>query len=280
MGTQRMRAAVLSGPRRFEIVQVDHTVPALLRLDCPGMRLAVLSDIHGNVWALEAVLDDARRLGADLIVNLGDVLSGPLEPAATADLLMSLELPTLAGNHERQLLACAHEEGGPSDRFAFERTTERHRAWLAGLPPVLELSDEILACHGTPASDLVYFLEEIHPGGSRAAPREAVEGHARGIERRLVLCGHSHVPRAVSICGGRLVVNPGSVGLQAYDGERPHFHAHENLSPHARYAICERGPAGWGVSHRCVAYDHGKAAATARRNGREDWARWLETGRV
>jgi putative phosphoesterase len=244
------------------------------------MRIAVLSDIHGNVRALEAVLDDVRRLGADQIVNLGDVLSGPLEPAATADLLMSLQLPTLAGNHERQLLACEGGNGGVSDRYAFEHTTERHRAWLAGLPPVIELSEEIFACHGTPASDLVYFLEEVDPGGARAAAPAAVETHARGVDRRLILCGHSHLPRARSISGGRLVVNPGSVGLQAYDADLPHVHAMENGSPHARYAICERGRVGWNVSHRCVAYEHGKAAATARRNGREDWARWLETGRV
>jgi predicted phosphodiesterase len=244
------------------------------------MRIAVLSDIHGNVFALEAALADVKRQGADVVVNAGDILSGPLEPAATADLLLSLGLPTIAGNHERQLLACASARGGASDQFAFEHTTERHRAWLRTLPPVLEIEDDVLVCHGTPSSDVVYFLEEVGPSGSRAAPPGVVEARARGVSRSLVLCGHSHKPRAAALSDGRLVVCAGSVGLQAYDDDRPHPHVHENGSPHARYVLCERGPAGWSVTFRCVPYEHGKAAAAARRHGREDWARWLETGRV
>jgi predicted phosphodiesterase len=244
------------------------------------VRIAALSDIHGNVWALEAVLDDARRRGADVVVNLGDVLSGPLEPAATADLLMGLGLPTVAGNHERQLLACEGAPGGASDQFAFEHTTEAHRAWLRGLPLTHALSPEMLLFHGTPATDNVYLLEEVGPGGARAAALPFVEAHVREAAQPLLLCGHSHKPRAVAISGGRLVVNPGSVGLQAYDSTWPGPHVIENLSPHARYALCERGPAGWSVEHRCVPYPHGKAAATARRNERDDWARWLESGRA
>jgi Icc-related predicted phosphoesterase len=60
------------------------------------MRIAAVSDIHGNIWALEAVLADAKDAGADLVVNCGDILSGPLEPSATADLLASLSLPRSA----------------------------------------------------------------------------------------------------------------------------------------------------------------------------------------
>lgn len=245
------------------------------------MRIAVLSDIHGNVFALEAALADVKRQGADVVVNAGDILSGPLEPTATADLLLSLGLPTIAGNHERQLLACEAARGSASDQFAFEHTTERHRAWVRGLPPVLEIGEEVLVCHGTPSKDFVYFLEEVGPSsGSRAAPLGLVEERAGGVSRGLVLCGHSHKPRAAAISGGRLVVCAGSVGLQAYDDDRPYPHVHENGSPHARYVICERGRDGWSVTFRCVPYDHAEAAATARRNGREDWARWLETGRV
>ncbi|MDZ4355615.1 MAG: metallophosphoesterase family protein, partial [Variovorax sp.] len=70
------------------------------------MRIVALSDIHGNLPALNAVLADVARRGADLIVNCGDILSGPLWPAETAERLMALDLPTIAGNHERQLLRC------------------------------------------------------------------------------------------------------------------------------------------------------------------------------
>ncbi|RYY32762.1 MAG: metallophosphatase family protein, partial [Sphingomonadales bacterium] len=80
--------------------------------------LAVLSDIHGNLPALEAVIADAQAAGATRFVNLGDSLSGPLWPAETAALLMRLDWSTIAGNHERQLLTDAPERMNASDRFA------------------------------------------------------------------------------------------------------------------------------------------------------------------
>src|SRR5437868_12167617 len=101
------------------------------------MRVALISDIHGNRWALGAVLEHIAAQRVDAIWNLGDILSGPLEPAATADLLAPLALPTIRGNHERQLLACVERPGGPSDQFAFIHTEARHRDWLRGLPATL-----------------------------------------------------------------------------------------------------------------------------------------------
>jgi predicted phosphodiesterase len=244
------------------------------------MRIAVLSDIHGNIWALEAALADLKQLAVDVVLNAGDILSGPLEPAATADLLMSLSLPTIAGNHERQLLACAQRPGGASDQYAFDHTTQRHHDWIAGLPGTLDLFDSVFVCHGTPKSDHIYFLEDVDEHGVRLAKLATIETRADGIERSLIICGHSHLPRVQAISAGRMVVNPGSVGLQAYDDDQPYYHTAENGSPHLRYAICETSNGAWNVWQRCVQYDHLKAAATARRNGRADWARWLETGRA
>ena len=243
------------------------------------MRLAALSDIHGNVWALEAVLADVRRQGADAVVDLGDLLSGPLEPAATADLLISLGLPTVAGNHERQLLACERGPGGPSDQYAFEHVTPRHLDWLRRLPGTLEMEGALL-CHGTPASDHDHFLEEVVAGRLARAPAAEIDARSAGARHGLILCGHSHLPGAEALPGGRLVVNPGSAGLPAYQDDRPRPHVVENGSPHARYALCERTATGWSVAWRAVEYDHAAAAATARRNGRDDWARWLATGRA
>ncbi len=249
------------------------------------MKIAVLSDIHGNIWALEAVLSDIKKQGVDLIVNAGDILSGCLEPAATADLLIPLNLPTIAGNHERQLLAKRHHvatdnDQENSDRFAFDHTTPLHHAWLSSLPPTLEITADIFMCHGTPSSDHTYFLEDVDERGSHLASAEKIEILADGIPHSLIICGHSHKPRTHALSKKRFVINPGSVGLQAYDDDRPYYHTIENGSPHARYAICEQNKSGWDITHRCIAYAHEKAAATAKLNGSENWAKWLTTGRA
>jgi predicted phosphodiesterase len=117
------------------------------------MRIGVVSDIHGNLPALQAVAADLATAGVDRIVNLGDILSGPMWPRETAQWLMAQDWPTIAGNHERYLLACAHRPGAPSDQYAYDQCTAEQRAWLAGLPNTLQLTNDVLLCHGTPDSD-------------------------------------------------------------------------------------------------------------------------------
>ena len=95
------------------------------------------------------------------------------------------------------------------------------------------------------------------------------------------LCGHSHLPRTVELPDGRLIINPGSVGLPAYsDTVAVLPHAMETGSPHARYAVIERADAGWRVEHVAVPYDWEAASLAAASNGRTDWAEWLRTGRA
>lgn len=246
------------------------------------MRLAVLSDIHGNLHALDAVLADIADSGADLAVNLGDIVSGPLWITETAERLMALDIPTIRGNHERQVLASDVAAMGPSDAFAAARLQPRQRLWLARLPATLQLSHEVFCCHGTPDSDRVYFLESVDPAGLRPATQAEAFARAgraqQGVRHGVILCGHTHVPRALRLLDGRLVVNPGSVGLQAYDDDYPHPHLVENGTPHARYALLTRRPAGWQVELRAVPYDAEPAAQLAEHHGRPDWAGALRTG--
>ncbi len=249
------------------------------------MRVAALYDIHGNLPALEAVLADIVRAGVDVTLNLGDIVSGPLWPSETADRLMALGLPTIRGNHERQVFASRPH--GASDAFAAARLGAAHRVWLAALPATRLVGDDVFCCHGTPSSDLVYFLETVTPDfergvtpGIRAANSAEVAARALDVAHRLILCGHTHVPRAAQLADGRLVVNPGSVGLQAYDDGRPHPHVVENGTPHARYALLTRSAAQWQVEFRCVPYDFESAARRAETNGRGDWADALRSGRV
>ncbi|MCA8238210.1 metallophosphoesterase family protein [Burkholderia cenocepacia] len=243
------------------------------------MKIAALSDIHGNLAALDAVLDDVRRRGADVIVNLGDILSGALHPAETADRLIALDLPTIKGNHERQLLTLDRDAMRLSDRWAHDTLSADHRAWIAALPERLTLDGDVLMVHGTPDSDLVYFLETVTPDGCRAATPGEVAQRAGDTRASLILCGHTHVPRTAKLDDGRLIVNPGSVGLQAYTDDLPHPHRIETGSPHARYAMVSRIAAGWNVEFHAVEYDWRTAAATAASRGRDDWTVALRTGR-
>lgn len=244
------------------------------------MRIAVMSDIHGNLWALDAVLADIARRSVAATVNLGDILSGPLLPAETADRLMALDLPTIRGNHERQVLEHDPARMGASDRWAHDHIGPAHRAWIASLPASMRWQDDVLMVHGTPASDLVYWMETVDRAGQRPANYDEVVDRAGDAQASLILCGHTHVPRSMQLDGGRLVVNPGSVGLQAYDDDLPYPHKAENGTPHARYAVVERTGAGWSVEHYAVAYDWQAAAEVAARHGREDWAYALRTGRM
>ena len=245
-----------------------------------AMKLAVLSDIHGNLAALDAVLADMAARGITAAVNLGDMLSGPLDPAATAARLMALDLPAIRGNHERQLLETDPAAMIASDAHTIRTIGAGVCAWLQALPATRWLTERIFLCHGTPASDLAYLAETVDPSGARPATAAEIASRLAGIDAALILCGHTHTPRVVRLDDGRLVVNPGSVGLPAYDWDVPYPHVMETGSPHARYAVIGETPSGFAAEIVAVAYDWESTAALADRNGRPDWAAALRTGRV
>src|SRR6476620_9787922 len=101
----------------------------------PAMRIACISDIHGNLAALEAVAADIRRQGADQVVCLGDNISGPLLPKETAQYLMASGWLVLAGNHERQVLEFDSLGGGLSDGYARAQVGSAEIEWMRGLRP-------------------------------------------------------------------------------------------------------------------------------------------------
>ncbi len=259
------------------------------------MKIAIISDIHGNLPALQAVLAEIDAAGADCIINVGDTLGGPLESAKTADLLMQRQIPMIAGNHERQLLTFPLEKLNRSDACTASEISSAHRAWLASAPPTVWLLEDVFVCHGTPHSDLHYWLETVtndfgqhgSPGVRAATQAEVLQRLGAGphLKASLIVCGHTHIPRVVSVAspaGGQLIaiVNPGSVGLPAYDNEHPFRHHTETGSPHARYAIAEQTAIAWRIELRCVMYDFESMARLAELRQRPDWAVALRTGRM
>ena len=240
--------------------------------------LAVLADIHGNAAALAAVLADARARGLTRFANLGDIFYGPLEPARTWAMLRDLPMPTVLGNQDRILLEDGPQwEGNPAFRAVVDGIGAQGMAWLRSLPATLRLDEDILLCHGTPGCDTTYLLEDVSTGLPAMRDCASVLADLAGAGGcSLVLTGHSHHPGLLR-CGPFTVVNPGSVGLPAYDDDAPP-HVMASGSPHARYAVVGRANGEWDAEFVSVPYDWEAAAALAEANGRADWAGWLATG--
>jgi predicted phosphodiesterase len=244
------------------------------------VRLAVISDVHGNLPALDAVLAAIAGDGVDLTVNLGDLLSGYVQPAETADRLIELGLPTVRGNHERQVLTLPEQSQGMADRLTARVLTARHREWMASLPMTLEPAPGVLAFHGSPTDDLQYLLHTVEKSGVRPASVAEVRQRVGDVSAyRLLLCGHTHIAGSLQLPGGPLVVNPGSVGWPAYTDDQPYEHEMAAGSPRARYAVVDDVSGGWQVEFRSVDYPWDEAARLAEGFGRADVARALRTGR-
>lgn len=217
------------------------------------MRLAVLSDVHGNAPALEAVLRELRAESPDLVVNLGDQVEGSADPARAAALQHELAQAgalEVRGNNEEKFWPGGRRS--PLTR-AYGEWLETQldagtRARLAALPLTARTpGGTVFACHGTPASawHSLLWVWQPDPGGGgfyRARDPRDLRALVAPLAAEVVLCGHTHRPGATRV-GDTLVVNVGAVSDQV-DGD-----------PRARWTLLTRGPGGWSVDFRAVPYD-------------------------
>lgn len=204
-----------------------------------------------------------------------------MEAGKTIDILMRVDAVGVQGNHDRYLIDHSPEKMGSWERFAHAELETKHLGWLRELPPTRVYRDDVFLCHGTPASDEIYWMETIKPDGSVClSPLDDISAAANGIGQSLILCGHTHIPRSVRLPDGRLIVNPGSVGCPGFVHDVPYPHVVQSGTPDSSYAILERQPNGWSVTFRQIPYDSHAMVALARAKGQLDWIRPLETGWV
>jgi len=218
-------------------------------------RVALLSDVHGNAAALDAVLGEVEAAGVDAVCHLGDLTWGP-HPHEVLERLAALPVPVhhVRGNAERLLVdVAAGRAPHDSPRFAWiiDRLGVDGLAGIGAFPPSLRIRigavGALRLCHGSPRSD----IELLTPGRDPEAVREAASGldGERGFAH-----GHTHVQYRREV-GHLLVIAPGSVG-ESY-GE---------AGPGARWALAGDGIDG-GVELRTTAYDVDAAIASARAVG-------------
>lgn len=245
-------------------------------------KFAVLSDIHSNVFALKAVVDDAKSKGVTTFINLGDILYGPIAPRETYDYLLSLDAITISGNQDRQIYEATEADiiSNPTMQFILNDLGKSPLLWMQQLPFDLQINADIYACHGTPSDDLVYLLEEISSGRAELRSDSEIIELLNGVSSPVIICGHTHTPRCVELSTGQIVINPGSVGLQAYSDDQPSVHSMQNHSSKASYVTLQKkADKQWEIVFHKVDYDLQSAINAAKSQGRDDWVHFLSTGR-
>ena len=182
-------------------------------------RIGVLSDIHGNATALQAVLADIESV--DAIVCAGDIVGYGPSPSQCVSMIRDRDIPTVVGNHDWAVMNGQPYESG--DRYACETLSDEAVAWLRRLPVSQRLFEEQLK------------VVHIHPDPDRRDPIIRIEPsdfHPEflGDEDVLVL-GHTHIQYAEVYDNG-IVVNPGSVG-QPRDGNPDAAYEIVNVADHS-----------------------------------------------
>lgn len=222
-------------------------------------RVAVLSDVHGNLTALRAVLADIDALGIEAVVSAGDMVGFGPDPDAVVDLLRERGVRMIRGNHEKDYVAPYGTPEMPSSwrtsprlhsfRWSMERLGSERRAFLANLPDRLLLDDATLVVHGSP--------RHVRDAVLASKTDEELEAMFAGDPSRLAFMGHTHRPLLRDLPKRRLV-NVGSVGLPL-DGDI-----------RASYVVAaQNGDGNWSVEMRRVAYDV-EASVAAYDNGLRD----------
>jgi putative phosphoesterase len=230
------------------------------------VRVAIVSDVHGNVRACEAVLEEIRARGPfDAIVNGGDLAFGGPRPREAMDLLMRQAWPTILGNTDEWI---AGASGGPEAVVAWGRARLEapHREFLRGLPRAHRVEPPhgppLVVVHATPTST----SDVLDP----AAPAEVLTRLFEQAQTRALVYGHIHRPYVRRVADG-LVVNTGSVGFP-FDGV-----------PRPSFAIVTLRDGRWDAEIVRVDYNQEAVAADLLASDHPDaatFARRVRTGRM
>ncbi len=234
------------------------------------MRLAVLSDIHGNATALDAVLADLGRRPADRVVCLGDTVQSGAQPAEVVERLRSLACPVVMGNADAWLFSgidTGAEPRTPQQRAILEdvrvwslsRLTAADREFISGFVPMVALDcggRSFVGYHGSPAS----FDEILLPD----TPREAFERAFAPCAADFMAGGHVHLQFARRF-GDSTHFNPGSIGIAYRHDASP---GELRIDPWAEYAVLEVEGARVSLDFRRVPYDVNEYVRILRASGR------------
>ncbi|WP_374689716.1 metallophosphoesterase [Promineifilum sp.] len=232
------------------------------------MQVALISDIHGNLTALDAALTDIARHGADQIICLGDVAALGPQPMAVVHRLHDLAIPVILGNTDHWLLNPKREKTKNDDQrrqqeielWAAGQVTATERGLIEAYAPWLAFNldgTSLLCYHGSPRS----FEERIEP----ETPTKKLDDYFEEHRATLLAGGHTH-EAMVRRYGESVIINPGSVGLPMIHPQ-PGSEKNTYNPPWAEYALVDTHDGGLTLSLRRVPYSLDDLAAAVRASG-------------
>jgi putative phosphoesterase len=217
------------------------------------MKIAVFTDVHGNRFALEAVLADIASHNPDLILNLGDMVLGGADPVGALKLQLECGALMVRGNADEEVANPRPDLEpaiGKLANWLHDLFSKQDLKTLEQLPTMLEVANgEILACHGNLETpwDFLMLRDDPQSFTDYATPEQLISRIQNYSNAKVVLCGHSHRARNVTANGVQFV-NVGSVSRQP-DGD-----------PRARWTLLTRDESTWQIDHKFTPYDVEAAA--------------------
>ncbi len=236
------------------------------------MRIAVIADIHSNIYALEAVLKDIDTKDTDLIVCLGDLVGYNPFPNEVIGTIRKRKILTIKGNYDEavgeELMVCGCDYPDPRDaenasislNWTIDNTDDDNKEFLKDLPKEVKIVYEgktLVFVHGSPRKINEYLKENS----------TEAEENMREFEHDILVCGHTHKPY-YKYYGSKLLINAGSAG-------KP-----KTGTPDANYVVIDIKGDNIAVEIHEVAYDYEKTAAAIESNGLpREFAEIIRTGR-
>lgn len=246
------------------------------------MRFALISDIHGNTVALDAVLEDLAGSAIDHVVCLGDIAAGGPDPGGAIDRIAALGGTCVQGNTDAGLVETPnwwHDPGSlglPENArpgldisvWCGERLSDGQQRFLAELPLTAELDlsspGRLLAFHGSPTSADDFI--------GANTPDDELTTMLGEVSHGLLAGGHTHVPM-VRRFGSQTLVNPGSIGLPFAEYG---YAGGVRVMPYAEFAVVEAHGSTMSIELRRIAVDARKLAASVARSEMPHAQWWLD----
>ena len=240
------------------------------------MRLAIISDIHGNYPAFKAVVEDIQNNDIDQTICLGDVVTLGPHPKEVIELLKSLECKSITGNHESALLNMRHTSKYkiakpviPVLEWCKSKLSKDDLDFLNSFESCIKINfsqkDKLLCFHGSPSSNCEII--------SSSSPEAQMKRHFNANEFKYYTGGHSHI-QMLRQYNGKLIINPGSVGIPFIN--IPPLGKSPSLLPWAEYAVVNYNKGTLGVDLRRVDFSIPKLLSAIKKSDMPSKEWWFE----